>query len=186
MIMFALLLTACSEGKQEEANPDQNVESSVEDTVHSSGENEVGDNQQNTAPEKENTSSSGVGTTTEETPSENTGSTGNTTSGSNGNETFGSSEPVSGDTDSGNTGEAVTPDNSGSETKPAPDISVTYEQYQAMSGDEQYAYFNTFGSVEDFFAWYNAAKATYEKENPSIEIGGGSIDLGEIINGKNS
>ena len=43
---------------------------------------------------------------------------------------------------------------------------------------------NSFDSVADFFAWYNAAKDEYEKQNPSVEIGGGSIDLGDIIGGK--
>ena len=70
----------------------------------------------------------------------------------------------------------------------APEYSDTklsqYEWYQELSGEEQVAYMNSFDSVADFFAWYNAAKDEYEKQNPSVEIGGGSIDLGDIIGGK--
>ena len=62
---------------------------------------------------------------------------------------------------------------------------ITYEEYNAMSAEKQHEYFNSFESVEKFFEWYNSAKSEYEKNNPSIEIGSdGSIDLGEITNGK--
>ena len=61
---------------------------------------------------------------------------------------------------------------------------MTYEQYEAMSGEEQEAFFNTFSNPADFFAWYAQAKAEYEAQNPSIEIGGnGNIDIGEILGG---
>lgn len=55
----------------------------------------------------------------------------------------------------------------------------------AMDGKEQEKYMNSFGDIDAFFNWYNDAKETYEKENPSIEIGNGPIDMEEIINGKN-
>ena len=56
---------------------------------------------------------------------------------------------------------------------------MTYEQFQAMTGAEQRAHQDSFANLDDFFEWYNAAKETYEKENPSIEIGGnGEVDLG--------
>lgn len=55
----------------------------------------------------------------------------------------------------------------------------------AMDGTEQEKYMNSFGDIDAFFNWYNDAKETYEKENPSIEIGNGPIDMEEIINGKN-
>ena len=59
-------------------------------------------------------------------------------------------------------------------TKPSakPEESMTYEQFQAMTGAEQRAFQDSFESLDAFFAWYNAAKEAYEKENPSIEIGG--------------
>lgn len=68
----------------------------------------------------------------------------------------------------------------------APADKLTYEEYQALSGAEQMEYMNSFAAVEDFFAWYNEAKAKYDEEQNRIEIGGdGSIDLDDIINGKN-
>ena len=57
---------------------------------------------------------------------------------------------------------------------------LTYEEYWAMSGKEQQAYYESFDSVEDFFAWYNTAKAEYEAANPGIDAGDGEIDLGEL------
>lgn len=68
------------------------------------------------------------------------------------------------------------------ETPSVPEGEVTYEMYIAMSGEEQQAYYSTFSSPAEFFAWLNAGKAEYEASNPSIEIGGnGSIDLGDLI-----
>ena len=59
---------------------------------------------------------------------------------------------------------------------------MTYEKYNAMSGAEQQAYFNTYSNPMDFFTWYNAAKAEYEASQERIEIGaGGTIDLGELL-----
>lgn len=74
------------------------------------------------------------------------------------------------------------------ETTPSttPDSAVTsYEAYNAMSPDEQLAFYNTFESMEDFVAWYNAAKAEYDAQNPDIEIGDGNIDMDDIIGGGN-
>ena len=70
-------------------------------------------------------------------------------------------------------------------TKPAgPDTSLTFEQFQAMTGAEQRAYQESFENLEDFFVWLNAAKEAYEKENPSIEIGGsGEVDMGDLVGG---
>lgn len=65
------------------------------------------------------------------------------------------------------------------------DGEVTYEEYIAMSGAEQQKYLESFDSIEAFFAWYNAAKEKYDKENPSIEIGDGSINMEDIIGGGN-
>lgn len=70
-------------------------------------------------------------------------------------------------------------------TKPAgPNTSLTYEEFHAMTGAEQRAHQESFANLDDFFDWYNAAKETYEKENPSIEIGGnGEVDLGGLTGG---
>ena len=65
-----------------------------------------------------------------------------------------------------------------STTTPAgPDTSLTYEEFIAMSGAEQRKYQESFGDISKFFDWYNAAKEAYEKENPPIIIGGGSVTL---------
>jgi len=62
--------------------------------------------------------------------------------------------------------------------------SLSYEEYMAMSPTEQQAYFQSFSNPADFFTWHNNAKAEYDANKNDIEIGaGGSIDLGDIING---
>ena len=108
-----------------------------------------------------------------------------------------SSESSSSGSSSGNT--SSRPSSGSSSSKPssgssssAPSIGdseedgkVTYEEFMAMDGTEQEKYMNSFGDIDAFFNWYNDAKETYEKENPSIEIGNGPIDMEEIINGKN-
>lgn len=60
----------------------------------------------------------------------------------------------------------------------------TYEEYLAMTGEEQQAFFNSFASPEAFFAWMTAAKAAYDAAQEKIEIGdGGTIDLGDLVGG---
>lgn len=103
-----------------------------------------------------------------------------------------SSKPSSGNTSSRpSSGSSSSKPSSGSSSS-APSIGdaeedgkVTYEEFMAMDGKEQEKYMNSFGDIDAFFNWYNDAKETYEKENPSIEIGNGPIDMEEIINGKN-
>lgn len=57
---------------------------------------------------------------------------------------------------------------------------ITYEMYMAMSGEEQQAVINMFGSTEDFMVWFNAVKAIYDAQHPDIEIGGdGTVDAGQ-------
>ena len=68
-------------------------------------------------------------------------------------------------------------------TVPSEPASTSFEQYNAMSPEEQYAFFCTFSSMEDFVAWYNNAKAEYEAAHPGIDIGDGNIDIGDIIGG---
>lgn len=103
-----------------------------------------------------------------------------------------SSRPSSGNTSSRpSSGSSSSKPSSGSSSS-APSIGdseedgkVTYEEFMAMDGTEQEKYMNSFGDIDAFFNWYNDAKEIYEKENPSIEIGNGPIDMEEIINGKN-
>ncbi|MBE7056437.1 MAG: hypothetical protein E7388_03220 [Ruminococcaceae bacterium] len=61
---------------------------------------------------------------------------------------------------------------------------LDYATYKAMKPSEQQAYMESFNDMDAFFEWYNAAKDKYEKENPSIEVDGGVIDLEDIVNGK--
>lgn len=84
--------------------------------------------------------------------------------------------PPSGSGSSGNSSSGS------SESKPGKEM--TYEEYIALDGTAQKEYMESFSDVAAFFDWLNAAKEKYEKENPSIEIGGDeTIDLGEIIGG---
>ena len=57
---------------------------------------------------------------------------------------------------------------------------MNYDKYMSMSAKEQSDYMNSFESVDAFFAWYNAAKAEHDAQNPDIEVGDGSFDLGEL------
>lgn len=65
-----------------------------------------------------------------------------------------------------------------------PDTSMTYAEYIELSAEEQQAHFESFASVDDFFAWYNAAKKEYDDEQSRVEVSG-DIDIGDIIGGKN-
>ena len=61
---------------------------------------------------------------------------------------------------------------------------LTYQEYLAMTKQEQDDFYHKFDPEEDFFKWYKAAKKTYEDNSNNIIIGGdGSIDLGDILNG---
>jgi len=85
------------------------------------------------------------------------------------------------------------PEDSQGSTKPdapqetiKPDKELSYEQYNAMTGAQQQAFFESFSNVEAFFEWYNAAKQEYDEANKDIVIGGdATIDMGDILNGKN-
>lgn len=94
---------------------------------------------------------------------------------------------------SGNSG-TVVPGNPGTTTPPAagdgdsgdtivldantPPTAEAYEAYQAMSGQDQMAFFELFDDPMEFFNWLNAAKEAYEIAHPDIEIGDdGIVDL---------
>jgi hypothetical protein len=59
-----------------------------------------------------------------------------------------------------------------------PDTSLTYEQYMAMTPEQQFAHYNTYSSPQAFFEWFNAAKLEYENSIPEID---GDINIGDII-----
>lgn len=56
------------------------------------------------------------------------------------------------------------------ETASAMPVPLLFEEYQALSGEQQLAYFRSFSSPEEFFLWYNAAVADFEERNPGVEI----------------
>lgn len=57
--------------------------------------------------------------------------------------------------------------------------SLTYEGYHALTGEQQKAVIELFGSPDDFMVWYKAVEAIYKAEHPDIEIGGdGNVDFG--------
>ena len=57
---------------------------------------------------------------------------------------------------------------------------LTYEEFWALSGDEQLEYKESFKSTEAFYAWYNDAKKAYIEANPGIDIGDGDLNSGEL------
>ena len=56
-----------------------------------------------------------------------------------------------------------------------------YEKYELMTPEEQQAYYESFDSPEDFFAWYNAAREAYEEANRGVDVEGETIDLGKYL-----
>lgn len=107
----------------------------------------------------------------------------------------------SGSADNGNNDGSNTeePSQSGNETPTEPDPTeseatepdatepeggntyVSYEEYNNMTPAEQVAYYNQFPSMEAFVEWYKEAKAEYDKEHGSVDVGDGNIDLGDIV-----
>lgn len=63
----------------------------------------------------------------------------------------------------------------------APDRKTTYEEYMAMTPEQQQDFFESFPSVQAFMEWYNDAKAEYEASKDGIIIDGGDIDIGDYI-----
>lgn len=58
---------------------------------------------------------------------------------------------------------------------------LTYESYNAMTGEMQQKVIAAFADPAEFVKWYHAAEAQYKAEHPDIEIGtDGSVDAGEL------
>ncbi len=74
----------------------------------------------------------------------------------------------------------TTPTSPSQSTKPLETVPVQlrFEEYLAMTGEEQYAYAQTFPSMMDYVNWYNAARAEYD-QNEAIEITG-PVDLDDL------
>lgn len=57
---------------------------------------------------------------------------------------------------------------------------LTYEEYDALTPEEKQAYFESFATVEEFYAWLEAA----EEESggkPNNTTGGDKVDIGDYI-----
>lgn len=80
---------------------------------------------------------------------------------------------------------AASPTEPPTEAPTAPKPQTEYEKFQNMNAQEQQDYMNSFGSVDDFFNWYNGAKEEYDASRDEIQVGGDSINMGDIITGKN-
>lgn len=65
---------------------------------------------------------------------------------------------------------------------------MTFEEYNALSGEEQKRYFDQFEDLDSFFEWYNAAKKEYEDKVHSSDIiigGSETLDFDGIFGGGN-
>lgn len=60
-------------------------------------------------------------------------------------------------------------------------VVLTYEEYMALSPEEQQAYYESFPTLEEFIAWHNAALEEYEANN-TVPVVTGPIDIGDYIN----
>lgn len=86
----------------------------------------------------------------------------------------------------GNSGNNGSNNGNSSSTEEKKPEDYTWEEYQAMTGEERQGHFNRFASADDYMNWLNKAKADYEKRHPTIEVGkDGTVDIGDLINGNN-
>lgn len=70
------------------------------------------------------------------------------------------------------------------DTKPdTPDASqdLKWEEYYALTPEQQDAYFDSFSDYKEFQKWMKKAQEQFKEEHPTIEIGAdGSIDLSKL------
>ena len=202
MALMLVCAMVCMPGcgkKEKEQEADKEEQSAVAESIFDEETDEVieGDRIQESensstvpdGPPSDSKDSEGSGLV--EPPAPNTGNSG--TAGSSGSGNSGNAGSSSGSGNSGNAGSSGsgnsgnTDSGSGSNTGGNTDSgsqSMNYESFQDMAPAQQQAYMESFDSIDAFFEWYNAAKEQYEKDHPSIEVGGnGSVDLDEVING---
>lgn len=92
----------------------------------------------------------------------------------------------SGSTSTGGSSGSNTSNNDSNSSEAPDEENITFEEYLAMTPQEQVDFFNSFADPFDYVAWYDAAKAEYDAQQNKIEIGeDGTIDIEEIINGGN-
>ena len=83
-------------------------------------------------------------------------------------------KPATGSSTGGSNGTTVDPN------KKAED--VTWEEYEAMTGEQRQAHYEKFASPEAYLKWMTDAKAAYEKSHPTIDVGkDGTIDIGKLV-----
>ena len=70
------------------------------------------------------------------------------------------------------------------EPKPTEKNESEYESFQNMDASQQKEHMDSFGSIDEFFDWYNKAKEEHEAANPPIDVGDGTVDMGDLM-GKN-
>lgn len=96
-----------------------------------------------------------------------------------------STQPTEPTTPSTQPSDPTEPENTIPGTTDAPSHEYTYEDYMAMSPSERQAFVESFGSIDAFWEWYDAAYADYEARQETIEVGGdgGGIDIGDLVGG---
>ena len=60
---------------------------------------------------------------------------------------------------------------------------LTFAEYLALDAAGRQAYVESFSSMEEAMLWYATAQKEYEESQDKIDISGGNIDLGDIIEG---
>ena len=65
-------------------------------------------------------------------------------------------------------------------------MELTWEEYQAMTVQEQEDFKNSFTELQVYIDWYWMAKDEYDAKQDVIVIGPGqNIDIGDFVNGSN-
>lgn len=180
---MALSMAAC-ETTDDLDKADQSTGASVQGTVDTTPSGESQPDNEATTPSvnTESATQDSTNPTDESTaPTESTDPTAGTVDGT---------EPTEGTTpDSGNSGNTGSNPGGADEPQPLPNeypYTVTWQEYQDMSGEEQQAFYNDFPSHADFKAWRTAAKKKYDDDLIKIEIGeDGKIDLDGAMNSNN-
>lgn len=62
--------------------------------------------------------------------------------------------------------------------KEADDV-VTFEEYNAMTEQQQYEFYSSFSDPQAFFDWYNKAKEAYLATSATINDSNATIIVGE-------
>ena len=169
-------------GDEEEETSETEAEAVTDgaDQEQTDGPTDAAAEENNVADATNPTTGSGTADSTKPTTGSNAADATNPTVGG------GSSQPTN-PTTGGNATQPTKPDSNQEEateatapapTNPAP-AKLSYEQYEAMSAAQQREFMMSFADVEDFFDWYNDAKAEYEKQHPDIEIEDGKVEIGK-------